>query len=117
MKPPWGGGVHGGQGDDSLSTDSVLDILRHPLRRETITYCQNTSDEVTELRDLVDHVVLTRERPGERERVAMELHHLHLPKLAHYGVIGFDPWTGRLRYRPDDGLETLLARIRTEESG
>lgn len=44
----------------------------------------------------------------ERDQLAVKLVHSHLPKLAEYGVIEYDPRSGTVRYRPDEQVETVL---------
>lgn len=52
----------------------------------------------------------------ERERAKIELYHNHLPRLADYGVIDYDPRTGDVVLGDITGLEPYLndiARKRT----
>jgi hypothetical protein len=42
------------------------------------------------------------------DRVAVELHHRHLPKLDDLGVVEYDARSHRVRYRGDESVEALL---------
>jgi DNA-binding transcriptional ArsR family regulator len=105
-----------GDGDrPSLSTDELLALLGHPLRREILRYCVEKTDPKTDLDGLTDHLLTEWEGEGyDRDRVALQLHHLHLPKLADMGLVAFDPDSGGVRYRPNHELERLIGRIHDE---
>lgn len=111
-RSPAAGDDEGAAGSRSLSTDDILVILGHPLRREILRYCAEQSKRETDLDALTDHLVAERgDDEAERERIALLLHHLHLPRLADDGIVEFDPKSGQVRYQPDDELERLIGRM------
>lgn len=117
--PPSSGDDRSGYENDSLSIDCVLDLLRDPVRRQTVAYCVNASDRILTVDELADHLADEREPSRDRltrESIAAELHHHHLPKLADEDVIEFDHRSGHVRYWGDDRLERWVRRIQAEAS-
>lgn len=47
--------------------------------------------------------------------VAMELHHVHLPKLESHGVVAYDPEDRTVRFREQRWLTEWLEYVRSEE--
>lgn len=108
-----------GRGAGRERIDRILELLRHPVRREVLGFLVDTAPETLSLDDVVDHLAAEREAASsaaERRRIALQLRHVYLPKLAQEGVIEFDPSSGTLRYHPDDELETWLEQVREWES-
>ncbi len=102
-----------GQRPARLSTDTVHRILSSERRRHLLSYLIDWPDDTTSVDEVVDHIT-QEERPtpgpiSHRERVAIDLHHVHLPKLADAGVIEHDPVAETIRYEAPEGLATLLA--------
>lgn len=82
-----------------LSDDEYYRLIAAERRREVVDVLSGRSEPI-ELSDLAAGIA-ARERgtePEERfvEQVAVTLHHVHLPKLADAGVIGYDPSAGRI---------------------
>lgn len=81
------------------------------MRREVLQFFADRSSRQAGLDQLIEHLTERRaagEPPMERDRIALQLHHVHLPKLADIGVIEYDSDTDNLRYHPDDDLERYL---------
>lgn len=81
------------------------------MRREVLEFFAERSIQRVGFDELVDHLAETRTsagEPGDRDRIALRLHHVHLPKLADTGVIEYDADTGDLHYQPDGDLEHFL---------
>lgn len=117
--PPSTGGAPRGSESDSLPIERVLELLKDPVRRQTVAYCATAADRAFDIDDVVDHLAIGRVPSRERitgENIAAELHHHHLPKLADAGVIEFDPRSGHFRYLGDDRLEKWVRRIQAEIS-
>ena len=121
-KPPPGTAVRG-EGPGADPTDSLFWLLGNPRRRVVLAHLQRRADETVDVDEVID-AVAARERPDpgpgtHRERVAIDLHHVHLPKLADAGVIEYDPMERTLRYRGRRGLDLLLAASRAikDEAG
>lgn len=95
------------------STDELHRLLTNSRRRLLLSYLTGRGDDPASVDDLVD-AVAERERPDpgpatHRDRIAIDLHHVHLPKLADVGVIDYDPVAGTVRYDGSGELESLLA--------
>lgn len=101
------------QSTPEISPDTIHDLLSSARRRRLISYLLERQDETVALDDVIDW--LTREEhpdPGpiaHRERVAIDIHHVHIPKLANAGVIQHDPVAETIRYEGPEALATLLA--------
>ncbi|WP_435153756.1 DUF7344 domain-containing protein [Haladaptatus sp. DFWS20] len=97
--------------DDTLSStpSAVFDALHHPLRREVVRYFLNHECPVS-LSELVEFGS-TRETVSDenQRRLAIELHHNHLPKLTDYGFIVYDAQENTVERTLDSSaLETSL---------
>lgn len=114
-RPPSADDEPGSADDRSSALDDIFGVLADPMRREVIRYCADHANEPTDLDTVVDYLAEQR-RDGEpdRDRIALRLHHLHLPKLAETGLVEFDPDSGRLEYRSNDAIESCLSEIRHE---
>jgi hypothetical protein len=82
--------------DRDRPTDELVGLLVHPRRRRVLAALFSHTGPVT-VRDLSNDVAAAEvEGPvedvtdDERALVGLDLHHLHLPKLADYGVIAYD---------------------------
>lgn len=77
-------------------------VLASERRRLILDVLAERSTPV-DLADLAA-AVATRESDGETDgdvdRVALTLHHVHLPKMAAHGVVGYDPDAGRIESSP-----------------
>lgn len=103
-----------GTADDRTPVlDEVFGVLAHPMRREIIRFCADRANEPTDLDAVVDHLTEQRldDEPPDRDRIALRLHHLHLPKLADTGLVDFDPESGQLVYRTNDVIEACLTEL------
>lgn len=96
-----------------VSPDTIHDLLSSGRRRHLISYLLERQDETVGVDEVIDWIT-REERPdpgsiGHRERVAIDLHHVHIPKLADAGVIEHDPVAETIRYDGPEALATLLA--------
>ena len=112
------------------SLDTVFELLAD-RRRRYVLYCLAAAGEnrVLTVEDVVDRVTewerewdddRDSERADRRERVRIDLHHDHIPRLADAGLVDYDARTGTIRnwnapsldrWVPDDSdeLPHLLA--------
>lgn len=82
---------------DHLSTDTVLELLAHPLRRELVD-CLRAYEETLTLADVADEIAvatsdgvpLTEIAPETVAEIYMELYHTHIPRLADHEVVRYD---------------------------
>ncbi|MFD1644358.1 DUF7344 domain-containing protein [Haloarchaeobius litoreus] len=97
--------------DKSPAIDDLLDVLCDNLRRETIHYFENCTEERTATVDeLVAHID-DRVPAPPREQLRIQLRHVHLPKLSDRGWLDFDADTGRVRYRGNDQAGQLTREV------
>jgi len=103
------------------SLDACLRLVADQHRRRVIHHLRHETNGTTTFDDLVDQV--HRQAPDskngppqDREELAIQLHHTHLPKLADHGVVEHDPERGTIKYRPDDQIQAVLEGIPEEPS-
>lgn len=84
--------------------DTYLEILADERRRQVIQRLRTDGDStLEELATSVD---------GEHaERLADDLHHNHLPRLAAHGIVEYDTRSGYVRYDPDPELEAIVDAV------
>lgn len=96
---------------EAESADVLFDLLANERRRHLLSALEERGDERVTFEELVDAVTAAEwPEPGpatHRERVVIDLHHVHLPKLADAGLIELDPVAGTVRY---DG-SPMVARL------
>lgn len=102
-------------GDGSGSIDASFDALSDPCRRSLCRYAMRTEtgpvtrDELTDY--IADRATETATTDLDRRAIAMELHHVHLPKLDETGMIEYDPQSG-VAYVDRTTVAERLERIR-----
>lgn len=102
----------------NTSLDICLDLIANQHRRETIRLLRHKGDGEITVDALLDH--LSRKdgpingQPPDRDLLAIQLSHIHLPKLAANGIIEYDPGEGTIRYQPESSVETVLESLPTE---
>ncbi|MFC6767312.1 DUF7344 domain-containing protein [Natrinema soli] len=88
----------GAESEDSAPIDSSFIALSEPSRRSLCRYAIRTETERVSREELVDYVAERAPEPvaadADRRTVALELHHVHLPKLANAGLIEYDRQRG-----------------------
>ncbi len=95
------------------SLDACLQLVADRHRRRVIHHLRHEATEATTVDDLVDQLH-SGDSPSnngpqrDREKLAILLHHIHLPKLAEYGVVEFEHRSGAVRYHPDEQVEAVL---------
>jgi len=107
---------------EQLSIDKLHRILASERRRLILSYLATTSAETTGIDELIN-AVARREHPHRgpatyREHIEIDLHHVHLPKLADAGVIEYDPVSETVQYDGSEKLESLLetgTEVETED--
>lgn len=103
-----------------IDADAAFDILADSERRAMLTCLEATADGTATTTELIDCICRRQEDEASdvpaRDRVALHVHHNHLPKLADAGVVEHDRRTETVRYRGSSFLEALLDAGRTEEA-
>ncbi|WP_336000022.1 DUF7344 domain-containing protein [Halorientalis halophila] len=77
--------------------DEVFELLSDSRRRRVCLYLRRSGVEVTELSDLID-ALASEDDAVDRDRLAIDLHHRHLPKLDDAGIVDYDPRSHTARY-------------------
>ena len=103
------------------SLDACLRLVADRHRRRIIHHLRHEANGTTTFDDLVDHMPRRAPDakdgpPQDREALAIQLHHTHLPQLADHGVVEFEHRTGVVRYHPDEQIETVLDSLPEEVS-
>lgn len=79
--------------------DSLFELLANRQRRRVLGYLVEADDGVATFSDIIDHVVAESGDSTDEERVAINLHHTHLPKLEDENVVEYDERSETVRYR------------------
>jgi predicted transcriptional regulator len=93
--------------------DACLQLVAHRDRRRIIHNLRHETTGTTTVTDLVDQLhrsdaVSKHDPPEDEDALAVQLLHVHLPKLAAYGVVEFEHRSGAVRYHPNEQVETVL---------
>lgn len=80
---------------DGVDTDAVLSALAHEERQQVLSYLATIREPASfdDLRAALDAVTVDTSG-DEADRLAVRLHHVHLPKLAAADLVTYDPATG-----------------------
>lgn len=103
------------------SLDACLQLVADRHRRRVIHHLRHETTETTTVDELVDQLHSgdspSKNGPSQdREKLAIQLHHIHLPKLAMHGVVEFEHRRGAVRYYPDKQVEAVLDSLPDEAS-
>jgi hypothetical protein len=79
------------------SIDDVFELLSNDCRRRICLFLCRAGVEVATLEDLVE-ALAPEATEAERDRLAINLHHRHLPKLDEAGIVDYDPRSNTARY-------------------
>ncbi|WP_456071298.1 DUF7344 domain-containing protein [Haladaptatus caseinilyticus] len=91
-----------------LSPSKACQILSSSYRRHLLSYLQTRDADVADFDELVTYIHMKSEKEATTEQVRILLLHIHLPKLAKYGVIEYDRQNKDVRYHDDTNLESVL---------
>ena len=102
-------------GGDSYVTEILFKAMANQRARYVLSYIDSASVDVLDLEDLADGVAQREVDAGaatdvedRRQRVAVDLHHNYLPKLADAAIVDYDPRSKTVRNWGDDRVETCL---------
>jgi hypothetical protein len=105
----------------SHSFDTVIDLLRAPQRRVVLYYLVAMDEHEVTVDTLAEAVHRLRGSmtsiPADTtlQEIELSLLHVHLPKLAEYGIVEFDPETDVVRYVPNQLLHACVEHARRFE--
>lgn len=104
---------------DQVVMTQLLDILASERRRNLLSYLTTCSEKTISREEIVDALLdCEPNEPGpisHRERLEIDLHHVHLPKLATAAIIDYDPTSGTVEYRASGDIESFLSQRLTLE--
>lgn len=99
--------------------DAYLRLLSDSDRRKVLRLLRHEGNGRIALDDLADKLrgseAVTIAGPRvDRDRLAIELVHTHLPQLADHGVVDLDLQRGTVGYQPDERVEAVLDSLPEE---
>ncbi|OAQ51634.1 hypothetical protein HTG_16380 [Natrinema mahii] len=104
----------GTEGGAQPEIDRAFDALSDPCRRSVCRYAMRTDASRLDHAEIADYVVDRTPADRDRQAVATELRHVHLPKLEAAGLLEYDRDGGAVRAdreRIADRLELLRATV------
>jgi hypothetical protein len=106
-------------GTEARSLDELLGVLADERRRCLLAYLFDRDATAASFEAVTDGVLAELERRQrrrpEREVLAADLRHRHLPRLADAGVLEYDSRSRTVRVYGHERLERLYERIRPLE--
>ncbi|WP_231189317.1 hypothetical protein [Haladaptatus sp. DYF46] len=107
--------------DQRCSLDEHLDLIADAQRRQILSYLIENANRPIPLEALLEELMSdgSTDSTLSRERLLIHLHHIHLPKLADYGVIEYNSSLQLVSYTEHPRLEALLhsEQIESDETG
>lgn len=88
--------VQGHPNTDRSRVQRVQEVLADPHRRNVLRELAALAGEDVRFERLVERIA--QYESEDSERIASDLHHIHLPKLANLGVITYDPATRHITH-------------------
>lgn len=95
----------------TLATDTALRLLANQQRRRVLRHVTDGNGTTT-VDQLIDSLLTgtspSADRGATRDRLAISLHHVHLPMLQEAGVIEYDSHRETIQYHSIDLVEEIL---------
>lgn len=92
--------------------EARLRLVSDSRRRLALSYLTDYPAQDVPLQEVADFVQATiapsATEPRDPDRVALDLHHSHLPIMAETTLVEYDPEGRTVRYEPDEFVEQLL---------
>ncbi len=83
----------------AIHPTDAFGVLSERERQYAVHYL--AENDVASLGELAESIARHGDVPDDAERIAVALHHSHLPKLATVGLVEYDPATRTVESRPD----------------
>ncbi|GAA0250143.1 ArsR family transcriptional regulator [Haladaptatus pallidirubidus] len=107
--------------DLPCSLDELFDLIADPQRRRILIYLIDNADHPVPLEALLEELMSDEsiDSAYSRERLLIRLRHIHLPKLADYGVIEYNTSLQLISYTEHPRVEALIhaEQIESDETG
>lgn len=107
--------VQGHSSADRNRVQRVQEVLGNPQRRSVLQELASLAGDEVSFETLADRVA--QREPLDRDRVASDLHHIHLPKLADLGVITYDVNSQRITHHTCRVADVLALASEALERG
>lgn len=88
--------------------DQRFALLDRYERRCIIHFLQESETETVSISEVVSHLRKQEPMADERDRIEIELHHNHLPRLDEIDAVDYDSGSETIRYDGDELVESLL---------
>ncbi|MFD1586851.1 hypothetical protein ACFR9U_07640 [Halorientalis brevis] len=90
--------------------DTVFELLADVDRRRICLYLMRSDQTVVTVDDLVE---ILADEDDDQERLAIDLHHRHLPKLADAGIVEYDARSNTTRYWGQPTVEKWAEHVQS----
>lgn len=92
--------------------DEMLRLLSDRYRRQILQILRKMPDRDVQLNELIDSLARGTTSNSERtDRIGVQLHHIHLPKLHEHGLIEYDPEAQFVRYHATQTVEAVMENV------
>lgn len=107
---------------DGPSLDRLFGVLADQRRRDVLYYLWEGTDDTASVGTLADHIAEPESDDADdsettdrgEQTIAIELSHVHLPKLDAADVVEYAPDSGTVEYEGDETTEALLEATTAE---
>lgn len=101
---------------DGDAASARYSVLADADCRQVVEFFREADSDVVSLDVLAEELRTPARSSTDPTGLAVQLHHVTLPKLSEAGVLEYDSDEKRVRYSGDGDLESILEDIRTVES-
>ena len=109
----WRSSIGAGGALSASELDVLFEVLADRERRRILRYFAESDDEAATFAELIEFLADEAAEGADPDRLAVTLHHTHLPKLADVGFIEYDDRSETVRYRGEPAVEEIVALART----
>ncbi|SIR92582.1 hypothetical protein SAMN05421858_4587 [Haladaptatus litoreus] len=102
------------QGTNRVSLNTLCDLLANAHRRHILLYLSERTRTTISREQLLDHLAEVSDGSHEdtHRRLAIQLQHVHLPKLADHGMLEYNETTHSISYNANSRVEKMLDVVR-----
>lgn len=100
----------------NINLEACLKLIADRRRRLLIHLLRQHDNRQTTIDDLVDRMSRWEQddradRSPDRDQLAIQAYHTHIPMLADYGVVKFDPDGGAVQYLGHERVEDVMDSV------
>ena len=102
------------QGTNRISIDTLCKLFVNAHRRHILLYLSEHAKTAISREQLLDHLTEISDESHEDtyRRLSIQLHHVHLPKLADHGLLEYNTGTNSISYNANSRVEKMLEAVR-----